>query len=659
MAKTKQVETGGNVIVIKMNEHKVPQFREVMGKDWIYFGKNNDYPDYLLTLYNRSAKHNAIINAKAFYIFGHGSEAGAEFKVNEDGETLDDVLKKIILDYELFGGFALEVIWSFGGKLAEIRHVNFSHVRSNEDNTRFYHTKEWSKCYYDDFDNETRLPNYSPQDNKDWVTWDAFNPEEKKGKQLYYYKCYRPELDTYPLPDYIGANPYIETDFEISNYWYNAVKNGFTASHIITFYGDPGTQEEQKKLEERITKKFTGTDRAGKIILNFSQNKEKGGSEISNIVPQDLDKQFQILNETVQQEIFSGHRITSPMLFGIKTPGQLGGRTEMIEAYQLFQNTYVAPKQKMFDKVFTNLSALMGLKKPIELQKLEPIGIDVTTNMNAWSMLDEQEKREAIGRKPYTPAQKAERKAEQDRKDAQAQAANKFNSMKTIPIDIFKKYSGAPRKGKLLASRQLEWEHTLDLKASEHGFARQYFAQLRQKQLAVLDLLVKNPLEPPDRIAEALTKIGLQTSTEEVNNIITFLKKKDLLEESKAKSGDGDMAITVRELTPVKDAVKILENTPAPTANIFTVYSYEFRPPFTEEEDSDTMRDFCAELMAESKQREAAGNLWSREEIEQMENESDMSVWASRGGWYTKPGTDIHFPHCRHIWVQHLYTLEE
>lgn len=651
----KKENKGDNVMVIKLSSHKVPEFKEKHGKDFVFFGENNDYPEYLLKLYDRSAKHNAIINQKSFYIYGGGSEVGEKLPANTDGETLNDVIRKVILDYELFGAFAIEVVWSLGGNKAELRHVNASHIRSNKNNTKFFYTKEWTNCYPDDGE-EKHYANANPEQNKDWQVWDAFNPLKPKGKQLYYYKCYRPNLDTYSLPEYIGAIPFIETDFQIANYWYNAVKNGFTASHIITFYGDAGTQEEQKKLEEKIKKKFTGTDNAGRIILNFSQNKEKGGSDISNIIPQDLDKQFQILNETVQQEIFTGHRITSPMLLGIKTPGQLGGRSELMEANELFQNVVITPKQQLFGKVFTKLSALLGNKEEIQLKKITPIGTDLVNNNNAWSMLTGDERREAIGMPPYTAQQKAERKAEQDRKDAQAQAGDKskFSSMNKIPIELFKKYSGTPRKGKLLASREMLWEYTLDLKANEHSFKKQYFAQLRNKQLAVLDLLNKDNLMPPDRIAQAMRDNGMDVSTEEVNNIITFLKKRELLEESKTKSGDSKINV----LTPVKDAVKILEETPAPTENIFTVYSYGFRPPFTEEEDSDTMREFCADLMAESKQREAEGRLWTREEIEQMQNESGMSVWESRGGWYTKKGTDIHFPHCRHIWVQHLYTIE-
>lgn len=649
---------GDNVLVIKLSEHKVPQFIEKQGKDYIYFGEWNDYPEYLLKLYDRSAKHNAIINQKSFYIYGGGSEVGEDLIANEENETLNDVIRKVILDYELFGSFAIEVTYSRGGTKAALRHVNVSHVRSNEDNSTFYYTKKWSKCYPQDEDKEEfHSPIANPEQNKDWKTWPAFNPAQPTGTQLYYYKCYRPGLDTYSLPEYIGAIPFIETDFQIANYWYNAVKHGFTASHIITFYGDPGTQEEQRKLEQRIKKKFTGTDRAGNIILNFSAGKEKGGSEITNIVPQDLDKQFQILNETVQQEIFTGHRITSPMLLGIKTAGQLGGRSEMIEANELFQNVVISPKQKMFNTVFTKLSALLGNKKEIELQKITPIGVDLVNNNNAWSIMDIDEQRKACGLEPLTAQQKSQREADKD-KEAERQRGgreeySKVTPMKTIPIGLFQKYKGKPRKGRLIASRVMNWADTLDLKAKEHSYSKQNFATLRNNQRSVLDLLMKDNLMPPDRIAEAL-----QISVEEVNNIIIFLKKRELLEESKTKSGDGDEAITVRVLTPVTDAVKILEATPAPTESIEVRYSYEFRPPFTEE-DADSSRDFCLELMTESKQREAAGNLWTREEIEQMQNESGMSVWESRGGWYTKPGTDIHFPHCRHVWVQHLITILE
>ena len=128
--KKKEEKKGDNVLVIKLSEHKTPIFREVSSKPFIYFGKNNDYPDYLMKLYSRSAKHNAIVNQKAFYIFGQGSEEGKVI-VNDEKETLDDVMRKAIIDFELFGGYALEAVWALGGKTVQLRHVNFSHIRRN------------------------------------------------------------------------------------------------------------------------------------------------------------------------------------------------------------------------------------------------------------------------------------------------------------------------------------------------------------------------------------------------------------------------------------------------------------------------------------------------------------------------------------------------
>ena len=635
---------GDGLVVIKLSEHKTPQFREVTGRDWIYYGKNNDYPEYLLNLYNRSSKHNAIINQKAAYVLGGGDETTGETVVNGDGETLNDVMRKVIIDYELFNGFYLEIITAkAGGKIAEMRHVNFSHIRSNAENTKFYYTKKWTKQIYDDSDNITTLANSQPDLASDWEVYDAYSATAKRGKSLYCYKSYRPDLDTYTLPDYIGAIPYIETDFEIANYWYNAVKNGFTASHIVTFYGDAGTVEEQKKLEERIKKKFTGTDKAGRIILNFSQNKEKGGSEIANIIPQDLDKQFNILNETVQQEIFTGHRISSPMLFGIKTAGQLGGRSELIEANELFQNTYVNPRQGIFNKIFSNLMADFGVKKGVELMKLVPIGLDLVSNNNAWSILTEDEKREVIGKEPLSD----EEKVQKEEKDAEKQKEmdkkqGKYSSHKNF-VNVFKKF-GSQRQGKLIDSRPLSFEDTINLRHSEEKFA-----DLRPNQLAILDLLTKDPLMPPDEISKVLN-----ISEKRVSTIIASLITKKLITPSSVVSGD----TKVPSNTPVPKAAKILEDTPAPTEEIFVAYSYEWRDGFSDE-DADSSRDFCLELMAESESRKASGSLWTREDIESISAETGWNVWEMRGGWYTKPNTDVHLPFCRHVWVQNLYSTSD
>jgi hypothetical protein len=166
---------------------------------------------------------------------------------------------------------------------------------------------------------------------------------------------------------------YIELEYQIANYWYNRVKNGFMPSAILNFYMGQPTDDEMRKLEEKIKAKFTSTDNAGQFILNFASNKDSA-ADIQQITPPELGAEYEALNKTLQTEIFTGHGITSGMLFGIKEAGQLGGRTELIEANELFQNRYVNPKQdKLNDFYAEYVFPYVGIKEA-ELKKIEPIG---------------------------------------------------------------------------------------------------------------------------------------------------------------------------------------------------------------------------------------------------------------------------------------------
>ncbi len=683
MAKQKNINTRPQVahnklMSVSMNNHKVPVFVERSNVDWTYYGADNNYPDYLLRCYNRSAKHNAIINQKVAYICGGGFK-GDDIIVNEENETLKDVVKKMVLDYVLFGGFDAETISSKGGGKYSLRHVDFSRIRSDKYNETFYYAEKWA------YENEGCWYPISNQDIKsDKYDFQTFKPfTDGKGKQLFYYKSYRPALDTYPLPDYLGAIGYIELDYEIMNYWYNAVKYGFTPSHLITFFNGVPIPEEQKKVEDAVLKKFTSTD-GRKLILNFAESREAGGSEIEKLEHEDLDKQFQILNKTVEQEIYAGHRVNNPMLMGIKSEGQLGGRTELIEANELFQNVYISPIQKTISAALKPITDLLGIEQ-IEFNKIEPIGIDLLNSTNGWALLTDDEKRIYIGRDAIVKDKKS---AEAERiisnvnslsplvanevmkslttneirglvglapikgmdkipvATDNSQPTNKdIQLKKSTPslIDAFKK-NRKKRKGYLVKSRPVPKEDFKDIKASEEKFIGEKFATLKDNQLSVLDLLDKDNKISPDEIAKAL-KLPVQ----KVNGIIASLKEKKLLRE------------TTTGLIPTPNAIKILEETEAPTASIFVVYSYEWIEGFTDA-DKDTSRDFCLELLKESEERKASNSLWTREDIDSMTNDMEDNyadnVWENRGGWYTKPGTDIHIPSCRHQWVQNIYIAE-
>lgn len=345
-------------IVLKFADSRIPVFKESRNKNYIKYGEDNQYPEYLTHLFNKSAKHNAIIAGKAFYIFGEGYENG-DIEVNRLGDTLNDIAKKCILDIEIYGGFRLEIIWNAARRVSEIYHVDYTTIRVGK-NGGFYYKECWDRLNREE---EIFIP--------------AFNPNYPVGSQIFDYNEYRPMTRFYPLPSYIGCNNFIETDIEISKYYLSAIRNGMMPSKMIQFFKGEPSEDKKREIEHRFGKKFTGAENAGKFLLVFNDVNASKSVEINDLSATELDKQFVELNKTCQQEIFSGHRVTSPMLFGIKTEGQLGGNTELKTSYETFINTYAKPKANAFDGEINYLMSYSMWPGNYELRQTDPIGWQV------------------------------------------------------------------------------------------------------------------------------------------------------------------------------------------------------------------------------------------------------------------------------------------
>ena len=372
---------------INFHDNKLPDFKENKAKGIYTFGEDNLYPEFLIEMYNKSPKHNAIVSAKASYVAGVGTSikgqdttiiAKAQQKVESINayESLDELKAKVADDLELFNGFAMEIIWSRDKqKISEIYHLPFQKVRKTLDD-KFAFCEDWS-------DRKCEIIEYTP-----------FNPITRESKQLYYCQLYRAGQGIYPLPDYVGGLKYIEIDTEISNWHLNSIKNGFSAQTLIQMFKGYPTPEEARKTERALKKNYTGTDNAGGLIIQYNDPNEKE-SIINNLQPSDFDKQFDILNKTVQQEIFVSHKVNSPMLFGVRVEGQLGGRSELIEAYEMFQSSYVEPRQKKLDDALTYLFEYIA---PVQLrsENKPPLGINYQELFTA-GIIDREEVRKELG----------------------------------------------------------------------------------------------------------------------------------------------------------------------------------------------------------------------------------------------------------------------
>jgi hypothetical protein len=158
----------------------------------------------------------------------------------------------------------------------------------------------------------------------------------------------------YPLPDYVGALKIIELDAQVDNFHLNNITNGVVPSVAITTFTN-ANEEEREAIEIMLRQQYGGTQNAGSLIY-MDVDSPENAPVITPIQSNGTDEYYTTINDLVTQKILTAHRITSPMMLGIKTEGQLGGRTETTEAYLLFTNTVVKPFQQAildcFDEIF-------------------------------------------------------------------------------------------------------------------------------------------------------------------------------------------------------------------------------------------------------------------------------------------------------------------
>jgi len=642
-------------------QHKVPLFIENKSQQWVSYGVENDYPNYLLNLYRRSAKHNAIVNGKVGYIVGKGwtsEEETPAAKAFLDSPTfpnaydsMNDLTQKLTLDMEIYNGFALEVTWSRGGGIAEICHVDFHRVRADKDEKMFY-VYDW----YDEY--EVRQFPQLNQVNQ----IPAFDPDNRIGKQLFYYRAYSAGVKVYPLPEYLGGTAYIELDVEIANFHVNNIKNNFWGSYLINFPNGIPTPEESDAIERQMKMKFGGTDNAGRFLVNFSDSPETK-PELTPLTPSDLDKQFDILNKTVQQEIFVAHRVTSPMLFGVKTEGQLGGRAEMVESYEIFKATYIEDRVQRIERSVNYLASFNGVTG-LKLQPTEPIS-EQLTEAALLQILSRDELREKAG---YEPELLNPNEAVAPQEMGNSVLAGLSASQQDKMLRVVRKYS----KGDLTKEQATIMLQGFGLPAEQ------------------VDLFLGEPIEfnsDEDKFEQVAMQFGVDADNYQVlrskpvrfeadNSVMAefmevepenkALDKKILAEIKRTKKVDADQIsrrldvplekvserieyLISKGRVTIQDRVARIADTPDTEAEeAFEIrYRYDLRPDATGAKVIDTTRDFCRTLIKLNK-------LYTRQDIDQMTAIMGFSVWERRGGWYTLPGTDISRPSCRHIWQQQI-----
>ena len=603
------------LMVLTFAEARQPEYREKKGEGegYIEFGKKNDYPNYLVDLFNKSAKHNAIIKGKVNYITGNGFKIkegvdpiGEQFIAQANRvESLTEVLRKASIDIELFGGAYLQIIWSVTGEnLAEVYHVDYTKIRTNADNTQFWFSENWEDRKYKR------------------EVFNGFNSQLRQGTQIMYLKEYRPNLNAYALPGYFGALNYVESDIEISKHVLGNAQTGFSASKLITLPNGEPSDDEKRQIERKFTDRFTGSD-GKKFILSFVNDASRK-PVIEDLGASDITKEdFGNVDKMIQQNIFAGHQITAPDLFGISTPGQLGTRQQMRDSYEIFKNTYVNDKQIFLEQVFSLLAKLHGANSELQIVPVEPIGIEFSESI-ILQVAPKQWILEKLGI-DMTQYQEAEIVPEVAPVEIQQ---SKVEFSEDEVVSLFSEF-GVPKNDYVIFKSKEVFSSVVNEEEEKFHleFAEQVLSGLESN---MLDLIQKDKRITPEVIAGTL---GVDIII--IGRILDGLEKRGIIGSSVSRG------ITERKLSkPLSEL-----NAPKPTTTSFMVrYSYEWRSDIPSSERDTTAhpsRVFCRRIMQ-------LDRLYSRAEIETISARLGYSVFDRRGGWWTKPNGQ-HSPSCRHI----------
>lgn len=606
--------------------------------DIVKWGKNNLFPNFLNNIFYSSAYQSGIVRGKVNYIVGSGYQAQGEDLLNFGDYSLQDILDAVCLDVELYNAFALRCMRNVRGEKS-YEHIDFDMLRLDKLGRGWWYSEDWSQSKQSEEHTKLRLiPNYDPNNEKQFDSIYVAYAEKPKNKQTKTSK--QNQVHDYPQPQYIGALKSLMTDIEIQSFHLYNIINGMKVSGALNFSnGEPANKSQ---FEEAVRDAITPSENSGGVMITYSDGDDRKVAWVP-FTGDDLDKRYLILEKSVVQNIMSAHSVTSPMLFGIRVEGQLGGTTEMEDSFNIFVRTYVRNRQKFMEE---HLNYLFKGVSVIQMNEPEPLnvstqddnrtlanisGLSPIVGNKVLNSMTENEIRGLVELDPIEGGDVVKRGLETFKKydeeeDEKKKAAKLENA---IILELVKRGRSAS-EFKVLTERPINDE--FDFEAEENNIKEGFFLgefETSNLEAQVLDLLNKgNKL---DEIIEAL-----EADEENIKKAYSALTKRGLLQ-------NGELTTEgIRELG---------RNLPEFETEV--VYSYVLRPDVEGPAilpDGRT-RDFCRTLLE-------LNRVYTRAEIDQISAlpDVDRNVWRYRGGWWRKDAETRPTPFCRHIWSQQLVT---
>ena len=628
---------------------------------FIKWGKKNDYPYFLVDLYNGSAWHQGIIKNKTHYIAGGGVEVVTgnlqRFLENPFSDfTMDEIVEQLAFDYELFGAFAVKGTWNKEGtRVVRWEYLAIDMIRISSDERMYYLSDDWTV-------------QQQSAEKTNLRTIPALDENNKTGSFVIYYKDPskkgRKEQGTYAKPPYNGGITAIQTDCDISKFHMYELQNGFKSGTMITFMdGFPETQEEAESFKNQIKGPASNIENSGDIIITFAPSADQA-PRVESLTGNDLDKRYESLESSVQQNILVSHSVVSPSLFGVAPEGSFNA-AESAELFEIFKKTYVDTRQKRIEWMLNYMIELSGDLGTVKLKDVNPIGaaeiapsqpaigqpvvdapvdvaksalngaqiaslIDVVAKIKEGLLTSESALSIVLASFPTIDEIQARKIVGLDSAPQQMSSCKHVHTFSDDEIGYFAQYGESANHYDVIATFPIAWDTP---SADVFSKQDQLFATIGEIS-AELNDFDKNVLkmigdgEDSNAIAKAL-----DTNIEEIAKSMAKLMKWEV--------------ITKGEVTDLGKS--LVREVDIPIERFEVRYGYRTRldvPPA-----KSGSRQFCERLIG-------INRLYTKDEINSISGRVDRDVWRYRGGWYSFPKDDPRYPArtpwCRHEWIQQL-----
>tara|TARA_R100001463_G_scaffold28410_7_gene65110 strand:+ start:1037 stop:2950 length:1914 start_codon:yes stop_codon:yes gene_type:complete len=362
-----------NLHIVNLASYNRPKISEDKKRDWVNYGDDNNYYQYLIDLYTNSTTNHSIINGVVNMMYGKGLDAlNNSQKPNEYASMRsiisDNCLRKVCLDLKLLGEGSFQVLYK-NKRVVKAEHFPRQTLRAekcNEDGDieGYYYSADWSKV--------------KPNDKPKRIA--AFGFGNGTESEIKICKKYVSGYDYYCPVDYQGALAYAELESEIADYLINDVQNNFSGTKVVNFNNGVPDANQQLQIKNDVMRKLTGA-RGEKVVIAFNNNAESK-TTVDDIPLNDAPAHYEYLSNECSKKLIVGHRITSPLLLGIRAENNgLGSNADEIKtASLLFDNITIKPYQDLLTECIDDILAVNGISLKLYFRTLQPLSFIETDN---------------------------------------------------------------------------------------------------------------------------------------------------------------------------------------------------------------------------------------------------------------------------------------